>query len=1332
MSIYIPLGWLGSRARAAVLALALGLVPVATVIRAADSLTGVRLFTDAALTVPGLVGSYVDRCLQDVSDASDWRSSQVIAGTRPDPRLTFTTGSWGARASVGLTGGSDADWEAFSVQWDGFVQITQAGQRLATASDDGSRMWLDLNHDGTFGADELLVNGWGRAQGLTGGPRSAGLPPGTYRIRIQYYEAGGANELHLAASPFIPRQFVPAADNPRQVVKAIVLNYDPRVPSEGGKRLHRVFGWSDPHDMVVQFERDLEFATGGAIDIQVVEFRDLDDFPDQVDGYRPTPDDWVASWRGGGPWHRQATDLDLLVRKQQLADLVNNGAADEIWCFGPPAEVDLFGETWMAGPNAFYINGGTFPQIPFDRAVAGYGFNYERGVGEMLHNLGHRTEDSMARPYGGWQLENPTTPWEHFAANYLTPPPYGVGTAHVPANAGGHYDYGNARTVDSTAFDWANYPALTGATRPVNSGTWCFGPAADAQRDYFCWFWGMMPRNSGIAGDGRQANWFKYLWDFNSYRAGSGLFRQLEAVASTPRYIAGSNLVFTVRYYDPRGVNPATLDGSDIRVTGPNAYNRLASLSRIVASADPRRLTAWYAAAAPGGVWRDVDQGDYDVRLEAGQVRTANGVAFPSASIAYAQWLRFEPSAIDVRRLVVAGEATLSCTPADIGSVDNLFDQDLTTLYRTSSANPASVEITFQQPQTFRGFRFYGAGATTPPAFRLNIETANTPEDLQNRSGSYRQVYAAAPVANRTVTQLFPASPVVARIIRLRATQVGGDGVIHLYDWTLLGPIPTDISPPLAGLLANDIERSGDTGNYLQVDYTDEGSIRLSSLGAGNLVVSGPNGYSEPAVLASLDLWQDGPARRARYWIPAPGGVWDSTDNGLYTVTLLAGQVCDRVGNSHTQPLALGAFRVAAPQPVRRPPCDLAETNAQSWLAGADGATATTHDDPTGHLLGSTSIRFDTDGGFDTWLRFPQPFGADWDLTTANNLYFSIYAENDNSPQFQENSPWIRLRDNNGGYFEYRYYQNGSRIDPLNGALGKWVAFTVPLRAGDTVANGWRRTVSAAPRLDHISSFEFHADTWGAGFHFWLDRVGFDLPVQVVGAVFEVVAGAAQLRIRFDESVQATLATSDLSLLDTNTGRPVSTSALALAYDATSNTARIGFPGLPAALLPVGNYRLTIPVAAIADPAGNRMRTDFVYTFQVVLDSDGDGMPDAWERSYNLDPFSPADAIADPDGDSLPNRAEYQSGTNPRDVSSRLAVTSFACGPGLIAIVWSCVPEKQYRIQVSANLRDWEPVAVDGDPVLVAGNSTGTARLELPVQGPAADPRFYRIELAQP
>lgn len=1056
----------------------------------ARQLVGARLFTDAGMTTPGLVASFVDRSLQNTTNAEDWRLTQMISGTRVDTNMSFPTRRWGSRSAVGITGGTDSLWENFSVQWDGFLQVTQAGQRFATASDNGSRMWIDINNNGVFEAEELLDNNWGRTGDLSGGERSGGLPEGIFRIRIQYYNVFGNCELHLVSSPFVPKQFVPTPANPRQTVKAIVLNFDPRVPSEGGRRLHEVFGWGNPHQMVTQFKRDLEFATGGGIEIQVVEFRDLDDFPAQVDGFRHTPDNWVSTYRAGGPWNGKSTDFGRMVKEQGLAKLVNSGAVDEIWCFGPPADIPLFGETWMAGPNAFYINGSTFNNVGFDRAIAGYGFNYERGVDCMLHNLGHRTEDSMARPYGGWQLNPPITPWDRYAANVLESPgsTAGVGTCEVPANASGHYDYGNTNVVLSTALDWANFPELTGAVTPVSATNWLFGPAADSQRDYFNWFWGMMPRNEGTNSDGRQANWFKYLWDFNSYQPGTGRFRQREAILSSSHYLAGSNHVFWIRYYAEAGVNSATLGNNNVRVTGPNGYNRAANLAQIIPSSDNRHITARYSIAASPAGWQDGNQGDYIVTLQSGQVFDSKGVAFAGGIVGSLQLLRYEPSAIDVLGFVAGGRAVVTCTPADIGSVDNLFDQDLSTLYRTSSSNPSTVQVKFTEAQTFRGFRFYAAGSDTPPANLLKIETADNEADFSGHTGSYRQLYSDAPTTNRTVTMLYLPSPVTAHIVRLTVTQLNGDGVIHHYDWTLLGPLSSDTNAPTASLTAENLTEAGGTGNNLNVTYSDSTLLDVSSLGTGDIIVMGPNGFYQTAVFADIDAWVNGATRSVRYWVLAPDGNWESSDNGIYTVILQGNQVYDLSGNSSTNVMALGAFSVNIPPPGRRPADDLTENNARLWLSGAEGASASTSNDTSRKTSGASSILFATDGGFDTWLRFPPAFEADWDLSTASILHFDIFAENTNSPQFQENSPWIRLRDVNGNYLEYRYYEDGNRSDPLNGAIGQWATFNVPLRASDTTITGWRRIVVGTPALNHIASVEFHADTWGAGFRFcWIE-----------------------------------------------------------------------------------------------------------------------------------------------------------------------------------------------------------------------------------------------------
>ena len=49
----------------------------------------------------------------------------------------------------------------------------------------------------------------------------------------------------------------------------------------------------------------------------------------------------------------------------------------------------------------------------------------------------------------------------------------------------------------------------------------------------------------------------------------------------------------------------------------------------------------------------------------------------------------------------------------------------------------------------------------------------------------------------------------------------------------------------------------------------------------------------------------------------------------------------------------------------------------------------------------------------------------------------------------------------------------------------------------------------------------------------------------------------------------------------------------------------------------------------------------------LFVDTDGDGIPDAWELANGLNPNSAADSALDTDGDGLSNFNEYIGGTNP-------------------------------------------------------------------------------------
>ncbi len=196
------------------------------------------------------------------------------------------------------------------------------------------------------------------------------------------------------------------------------------------------------------------------------------------------------------------------------------------------------------------------------------------------------------------------------------------------------------------------------------------------------------------------------------------------------------------------------------------------------------------------------------------------------------------------------------------------------------------------------------------------------------------------------------------------------------------------------------------------------------------------------------------------------------------------------------------------------PPDDLAELNANDWAAWAEGSSpgsTYTEDDTVRKIVGNGSVKFVTDGALDTLVRYPRTLAAHWDLRKASTLQFSVYAENPSVDGFQNGSPWIRLKDSNGNYFQYQYYIGGNVADILNQARKTWKTWEVPIGPTGIVENGWRRTTFGTPDISKISSVEFHADTWGNGFRLWYDGVRFIFPS-------EPVIGIANAKVARDNS----------------------------------------------------------------------------------------------------------------------------------------------------------------------------------------------------------------------
>lgn len=121
--------------------------------------------------------------------------------------------------------------------------------------------------------------------------------------------------------------------------------------------------------------------------------------------------------------------------------------------------------------------------------------------------------------------------------------------------------------------------------------------------------------------------------------------------------------------------------------------------------------------------------------------------------------------------------------------------------------------------------------------------------------------------------------------------------------------IDREVVPPTAKLSAKALAKAGGTFYQFSVKYTDNLAMDPGSAGDGDVRVTGPNGYTQNAVLVSATLSRNKKALTAVYRIAAPGGAWDSTDNGVYTVSVRPKQITDTSGNAIAAG-GLGTFNV--------------------------------------------------------------------------------------------------------------------------------------------------------------------------------------------------------------------------------------------------------------------------------------------------------------------------------------------------------------------------------------------------------------------------------------
>lgn len=267
----------------------------------------------------------------------------------------------------------------------------------------------------------------------------------------------------------------------------------------------------DPEELAREYAEDVRECSHGYARYEVVEHPVVDAFPRKVDGFSYSEQSYLESRRTGRFHDPDGVDYLALVREFDLLGRVGSREIDEVWLFGHPNAG--YWESVMAGPGAFWCN--SLPLEGTERCSRRFvimGFNYERGVGEMLEDLGHRAESVLTKVFE--RTQGDANLFERFTRYDLKFPGRAeVGNVHFAPNSMRDYDWGNPRRVHSRCDTWHNFPDLDGEPRVVSCREWGNGDI----REHHRWWLRHLPHVVGES-DGTSWNWWEYVLDPNRVR----------------------------------------------------------------------------------------------------------------------------------------------------------------------------------------------------------------------------------------------------------------------------------------------------------------------------------------------------------------------------------------------------------------------------------------------------------------------------------------------------------------------------------------------------------------------------------------------------------------------------------------------------------------------------------------------------------------------------------------------------------------------------------------------------------------------------------------------
>lgn len=150
---------------------------------------------------------------------------------------------------------------------------------------------------------------------------------------------------------------------------------------------------------------------------------------------------------------------------------------------------------------------------------------------------------------------------------------------------------------------------------------------------------------------------------------------------------------------------------------------------------------------------------------------------------------------------------------------------------------------------------------------------------------------------------------------------------------------------------------------------------------------------------------------------------------------------------------------------------------------------------------------------------------------------------------------------------------------------------------------------------------------------------------------------------------------------------------------------------------------MSLGARAIGQP-GDFTRLDLT----LGVDSDGDGLPDAWEEAIIAmlgGTLASITANGDADGDGISNLNEYLTGTYAFDPGDGFRLSLLRQNVGDATLEFFAVRGRTYTVQASADLEQWTPVQFR----VVPGNPPGGSPGPLQSNYPSPDVRYLQIEV---